>query len=145
MCNFYNTSNASGYSGCGYSSYNSSCGCNSCCNRNGSFWGWGGQSICRDCNGNIRVNQRNSCGCGCHRRHCCCHNGCGCQNGCGGSNNTGNSTNGNGGFTCVTFCGNSNTSTTTGNVDLYYARQYGLYPYGYNRSCGCTLDAVSEL
>jgi hypothetical protein len=30
-------------------------------------------------------------------------------------------------------------------VDLYYARQYGLYPFGYNRRCGCALDAVSEL
>ena len=123
MCNFYNTAgNVNGYSGCG---------CHFCGNGNFGLWGCGRQWMCRDCNGNIRVNQRNTCGRG-------------CNNGCGGSA-TGNTTNGNGGFTCVTFCGN--TGVTTNNVgggDLYYARQYGLYPYGYNRGCGCVLDALGE-
>ena len=132
MCNFYNTSNTNGYSGCGYGSYNN--GCNSY-----GLFGCARQWICRDCNGTIFVNQRNS-GCGC-QHHCGCQQNCGC--GC--SNGTsGNSSGGNGGFACFTVCGNSNTSTTLGNGDLYYARQYGLYPFGYNRGCGCTLDALSQ-
>lgn len=137
MCNFYNTSNTNGYSGCGYSSYNNSC--NSCCNRSGLF-GCARQWICRDCNGNIFVNQRNS-GCGCCQHTCGCQHNCGC--GCG-NGTSGNSSGSNGGFACFTVCGNTNTATTTGNSDLYYARQYGLYPFGYNSGCGCTLDALSQ-
>lgn len=140
MCNFCNTSNGNV----------SSCGYNVGCNGSFGLWGWGRQTICRDCNGNIRVNQRNGCGCGCNggcgcRRRCCvCNGGCGCNNGCGSDDTASNSTNGNGGFTCVTFCGNAGTAAnTSANGDLYYARQYGLYPYGYNRGCGCVLDALS--
>lgn len=138
MCNFCNTCCNNGRSGCGCGS----CGCNSYCN-NGSLWGWGRQLLCRDCNGNIWVNQRNTCGCN-HNRCGCNHNGCG-SCGCNGNAAT-TTTNGNGGYlTCVTFCGNNGLTTTSGNSDLYYARQYGLYPFGYNRGCGCSLDAVSEL
>jgi len=115
------------------------------------FWG-GTQRLCRDCNGNIVVNQRNTntCGhcCGCCHQHTC---NCGCGNNTGAAGN-GNG-NGNGGkFVCYTVCGyvtatgtNTTNMTNTANTtygDLYYARQYGLYPYGYNRGCGCTLDAL---
>ena len=135
MCNFCNT-------GFNY-------GCNG-------FWG-GTQMLCRGCDGTIYVNQRNITPCGngggCLRpAHNCggCHHTCHC--GCGGNTTTGNA-NGNGGgnggrFVCFTVCGNATgvgtpTANTTG-VDLYYARQYGLYPCGYNRGCGCTLDVLTN-
>ena len=129
MCNHYTTGFNFGQLGCGYG-YNAY-GC-----WNG---GWGRQTICRDACGNIVVNQgRNNC-CPCHQL--CNGNG---NNGNGGVAQNGN-TQTNGRFTCVTFCGGNNGATTTTNGgDLYYARQYGLYPYGYNRGCGCTLDAVNE-
>ena len=170
MCNFCNTCYNNGRSGCG---------CNTCGFGTGGAWNWGRQSICRDCNGDIWVNQRNGCGCnnacGCNsgtwnqaRSTCGCGGawnqtrntcGCGCgslwnqqwNTGCGcnrgGTDTTSNGNGLNGRFTCVTFCGRSNstTQTTDNGVDLYYARQYGLYPFGYNRGCGCTLDAVNEL
>lgn len=125
MCNQYTTGFNFGQGACGYNT--TGCGYNTCGRQ---------QWICRDCCGNIWVNQqRRSCGCG------------GCGNLCGNNaNNVGSTQNGNGQtgrFTCVTFCGVNNTQTTN-NGDLYYARQYGLYPYGYNGGCGCTLDAVSE-
>lgn len=142
MCNFCNTCSNNGRVGCG---------CSSCCNGNGSFWNWGRQSVCRDCNGNIWVNQRNTCGCGCSNgsgwslasaSSCGCNNGCGCN---GNGTDTASNGNGNGGrFTCVTYCGTNGLTTATSNGDLYYARQYGLYPFGYHSGCGCTLDAVSE-
>ena len=131
MCNLCNTGYNFGRTGCGCHS----CGWNTCGCGNG-VWNWGGQSCCRDCNGNIWVNPR----CG----HCC--HGC---NSCGNNGNGTTTQNGNGqtgGFTCLTFCGvGNNTTTTTANAgDLYYARQYGLYPFGYNCRCGCTLDGISE-
>ena len=127
-----------------------------CVNTVGSLFGTTQQSICRDGCGNIRVRTGyNCCPCSCH---CGCHCGCGH---CGCGNNDGNGTQGNqngtqgnsggggnqnGGFTCVTFCGNTgntlsaaNTNTQTTmqtcpNFDWYYARQYGLLP---RRTCGC--------
>ena len=128
MCNLCNTGLNYGRSGCGYNNSGwNTCGCGT------GVWGCGRQWICRDCCGNIRVNQGYQ-------------NTCGCHNSCGNGGNTTQNGNGNTGrFTCVTFCGvGNNTATTAANTgDLYYARQYGLYPYGYNRGCGCTLDTVS--
>ena len=127
MCNQYTTGFNIGQIGCGYG-YNT-------CYGNG---GLGRQTICRDCCGNIVVRQR--------RNHCCgCHNCCNCNgNGNGGVTQNGGAQ-ANGRFTCVTFCGvNNTTAATTSAGDLYYARQYGLYPYGCNRGCGCVLDAVNE-
>ena len=127
MCNYYTTGFNFGQSACGYNNGYNAFGC-------------GRQTICRDCCGNIRVNQ-------CRQSSCfSCHHPCYCN---GNTGNGGVAQNGNGQpcgrFTCVTFCGvNSNTTATANGGDLYYARQYGLYPYGYNRGCGCTLDAVSE-
>ena len=92
--------------------------------------------MCRDSNGNIWVNQRNTCARTCS---CGCHHAWGC-NGFA----TGTVANGNGGCVCATLYANENTSTNTTDCDLYYARQYGLYPFGYNSRCGCTLDVVSE-
>lgn len=127
MCNVWNTN------ACGYG----------CCNTNNwlnTLFGNTTQSICRDCCGNIRVNQcQNTC-CGCH----CCHS-CGCGCGCGndsGSTSTDNGNGNNGGrFACFTVCGNTNSLTQSNtanalNGDQYYARQYGLYGYN-NSSCGC--------
>lgn len=130
MCNCYTGFNF-GQSGCGgnTSTYNT-CG-----------YGCGGarQTFCRDCCGNLRMRQT-------------CANCCGCHNLCGYNTSADNGTatqNGNsqtgGRFTCVTFCGTNNSASSTMNAgDLYYARQYGLYPYGCNRSCGCTLDVVND-
>ncbi len=137
MCNYCN----SFASGCGW---------------NG-LWRTGYQRLCRDCNGNIRVNTCNGgCGCGCQNScgcsNSCCNNHC-CNNGCDNSTGNNDNTNGNtgGGFTCVTVCGNrANAATSTGNTsrgcgyttnanatDYYYARQYGLLPYG---GCACGSD-----
>ena len=100
-----------------------------------------GQSRC-GCNanvyntcGNVEARQttcRNHCGC----CNCCCGNGGG-----GAGTQTGDGQTGR--FVCVTVCGVGNTQTIS-EGELYYARQYGLYPFGYNRRCGCVLDAVSE-
>ncbi len=130
--------------GCGGCSSFSNYGCN-----NGLF-SLNGQRVCRDSCGNLRI--QNGCynGCSsCNGCHCCnqCHCGC-CGCGSNGSNSgtSGNNTgNGNGGFTCVTFCGNSTnnatqtTSMTTSDVwDSYYSRQYGVNSRGCRRSCcGC--------
>lgn len=132
MCNLCNTGFNFGHSGCG----RNSCGYNSCGYGSG-LWGCNRQLICRDCCGNIHVNQNCQSGC-----HCC--NSCGCGGNNGGTTQNGNGTSGR--FTCVTICGagNGSTASTTNAGDLYYARQYGLYPYGYKQGCGCTLDAVSE-
>ncbi len=133
MCNFCNVS-----SGCSGTTTASSCGYG--CTQ--SFWNGGLQRICRDCYGNIRVRQS---GCGCNAGCGCsstsqCGSNCGC--GCSNNVNNGNSENNNGGFTCVTFCGNARNTGTTANTstsncgDLYYARQYGLLPYS---SCPCSV------
>ena len=144
MCNQYTTGFTFGQSGCGYNTYGyNTCGYNTYGNGNGT---WGGQTICRDCCGNILVNQRRRNCCGCCNP-CCCNGNVTTQN--GGATQNGNGQTGR--FTCITVCGVNNTTATTCGVnnamsagDLYYARQYGLYPFGYNRGCGCTLDAVHQ-
>ena len=114
MCNYYTGFNF-GQTGCGCNAYPYNI-CGGCAR----------QTICRDCCGTIRVNQP------CCYNHCC-GNGT-TQNGNGQTNRP---------FTCLTFCGvNNNVASTNNAGDLYYARQYGLYPYGYHRGCGCTLDSV---
>lgn len=131
MCNCYTGFNfgQSGY-GCNTSTYNT-CG--------GGYGGCAKQTLCRDCCGNLRMAQT--------RMNCCgCHNLCGCNtsadNGTSTQNGNGQT---NGRFTCVTFCGTNNNGASTASAgDLYYARQYGLYPYGCYRSCGCSLDVVNE-
>ena len=138
MYNQCNTGFNFGQTGCGGNTFGWNGGCygGNTFGWNGGCCGnvWDGQTICRDACGNIHVNQR--------RRNCCC-----CYNLCGNGANNGTVTqNGNGQtghFTCVTFCGMNNTTTTNAG-ELYYARQYGLPPFGYNRGCGCTLNAVSE-
>ena len=141
MCNVCNsnfgTNTTSGYN-CGgwlsspFALANSGCCQNACCMT---------QSVCRDANGCLRIrNASNGC-CGCCN-HCCCGNG----NGNSANANNGNgSTNANGGFVCYTVCGthggSATTSTATIDGDAYYARQYGLCPYGVNRSCGCGCNA----
>ena len=129
MCNYYTGFNF-GQSGCGCntSTYNT-CG--------GGCGGCARQTICRDCCGNIRINQP---------YQPCCHNHC-CGSVNGGTGTATQNGNGqtNGHFTCLSFCGVNNNVTPTANAgDLYYARQYGLYPFGCHRSCGCTLDVVNE-
>ena len=99
-----------------------------------------GQRICRDCCGNIWV-RRNTCGC---TPRCLYQNATPIpENTCCGTNGGNGCTNGgNGGqFGCFTVCGRvfnnpvtQQTGTTT-NFDLYYARQYGLYPYGGTTGC----------
>lgn len=131
MCNQYATGFNFGQSGCGCNSYGyTPYGCG-----NG---GESRQTICRDCCGNIRVTQHVGHCCGCH--HTCCCNG---TNGNGTTTQNGNGQT-NGRFTCLTFCGVNNNPTTANAGDLYYARQYGLPPFGYNRGCGCTLDTFNE-
>ncbi|MBR2646421.1 MAG: hypothetical protein IKD47_02555 [Clostridia bacterium] len=136
MCNLYTTSATNG---CGYN-YGNGCG--------SWFWNSGYQRVCRDACGNIRCNQ--SCTNCCH--YCPCNQCCGCGNNgnMGNNGNTGTTDDttgntGNGGFTCVTFCGNTNaaavarSATTANYADGYYARSYGC---GRNRrSCGCWNNA----
>lgn len=133
MCNFCNTGFNFGRSGC--------CGCSSCsCGCGSSLWSWGNQRICRDCNGNIWVNQRNSNGCGCGCDCNSCNNSCNCN---GNGTDTAENGNGNSGrsFTSITFCGSSNGTATTvaENGEAYYLRQYGLTGRRRN-SCGCNAD-----
>ena len=125
--------------------YNRSASTFGSCGSWGNWGNWGVQRICRDCNGNIRVNNAcgNACSCNCN---CCC-NTCGCNN--NDSNNSNNQQgsnggNGTGGFTCVTFCGNGvaqNTSfLNTSDTNSYYTRRSGCgccrnrssWNYGYN-------------
>lgn len=100
-----------------------------------------GQRICRDCCGNVWV-RRNTCGCA-QTCHSCCQQNC-CQNGGSASGNNGG--NGGGNYGCFTICGRifntaqTNTNATTQSTqtmgcDSYYARQYGLYPYGGRSYC----------
>ncbi len=174
MCNVYNSSCNSARSSCGYSGWNwlsslfnggcsnnvattstssssNSCGCNNQCS------GCGYQTVCRDCNGCLHI-QNKTCGCNCGCQSCqCCNNSNSCNNCCnnccdnnGGTTENGGTSgnNGNGNFACVTYCGlggNAEASTTTANTtvwnaDAYYARQYGLYPYARsgNYGCGCS-------
>lgn len=152
MCNMSNSLFNFGRSGCGCNNgcrcgcnNGCSCGCNNGCGN--SLWNWlfgnNTQWLCRDCNGNIRVNQR-SCGCGCNNCCGCNNNGCGCN----GNNGTDTASvfgnNGNNRFACVTFCRNWNGSSTAfttsnGDGDSYYARQFGLFSRR-NSSCCCGSD-----
>ena len=98
-----------------------------------------GQRVCRDACGNVWVRQNTS---RCLRRCCnrCCNSW---DNDTDTTNNgtAGNSDNGNG-YACITVCGRvfngatvQNTSAYSNNTDWYYARQYGLYPYGRRSFC----------
>ncbi|MBE5740393.1 MAG: hypothetical protein E7349_06035 [Clostridiales bacterium] len=127
MCNFYNASASSVLNNCNYASYANSTNYSN---------GWGTQYMCRGCNGNIYARNATNCGCSscCHCN--CCHNCCNCcQNSCGNNNTNSNDTatgnNGNGSFTCVTFCGNTlngltqNASTATTNSGCGCGYGYG--------------------
>ena len=131
MCNMCNSCFNFGRSTCGYTNY----GCG--------LWG-GNQTLCREGNSNFNVGcgRTNGCGntpCGCYQHTCNC--GCGGTSGTSGNGN-GNGTGNGGRFVCVTVCGNAAVGTNTAGGDLYYARQYGLHPFGYQCGCGCTLDVV---
>lgn len=107
-----------------YAGTNTRTGCGNC-----GGWNWfgnacGTQRVCRDCCGNLRV--QNVTGCCCHRCNQCQCNGTGNDTGTAGN---GNGTGTNGGFRCITICGANNTTQTTAGVDYgeaYYAQQYGL-------------------
>ena len=118
MCNMYNANYTQ--NGC----YNTTATTGGC-------FGYG-QRICRDCCGNIWV-RRNTC-------HTCCQQNC-CQNGGTGTTDTNTNCNGGYNYACLTVCGRvfQNTVRQTGDTtgfDGYYARQYGLYPYGGRTCCG---------
>lgn len=139
-CNMGYTTSATS-SGCPYQNYG--CGCNSCCCPFLS-WLFGGcygcqtqtQSVCRDCNGCLRiVNRSNGSTCGC---------GCGCARQTATTNDTSTTNNGNtnGLFGCYSVCGRigSGVLNATAGTDSYYARQYGLNGCGTNYNsyrCGC--------
>jgi hypothetical protein len=97
-----------------------------------------GQRVCRDCCGNVWV-RRNVC------NPCCQQTGCHNV----GTGTTDTTNNGNGGtFGCFTICGRVFQNTVrqtpvTTEFDGYYARQYGLYPYG-GRGCGCGGNAFTN-
>ena len=106
-------------------------GCGAC-----GEWNWvgntcGTQRVCRDCCGNLRVQNVPACGCFTP------YNRCGFGNGTAVAQNSGTGNGFNGGFRCITFCGLNNTTQTTAQTttgvdcgEAYYARQYGL-------GCGC--------
>ena len=122
MCNAFNTgvtfNRSRGY-GC--------CGCNRCgCYNNSTF----NQRVCRDCCGNIRVNE---CGWGC---------GFGWNNACATSNasETGSfGRNQNQSFTCISVCGNGSNwqNLSTASSNEYNGASYGSRCGGNTRSCGC--------
>ena len=121
MCNYYNMERT-GYTNCG-----TTYGCANYTRANTFSNGCGSQYMCRDGCGNVWVRTAMQCGCsGCYNNcwNSCCHNGC--NNGCGGgvnqnTNGTATGNNGNGHFSCVTFCGDTlngllqtnNTATST--------------------------------
>ena len=140
MCN--TCSNYSG--GCyNYTQANTTAGCYA---RTGCGYN---QRICRDCCGNIWVRQNVSPCCHCCNQ--CSQNGC-CNN--GNTSGNANGTTGNG-YGCVTVCGRlyqgataqtmPATQNCTGNVDWYYARQYGGYPYGSSYCCGRGLTTATTV
>ncbi len=135
MCNTCNTGYTNAYSSrcnggqnCGCQNCaRQNCGCNSCgcwlldwlfSNNTAST-----QSVCRDCNGCLRIVNRS--------------NGCGCAN----ATATANNGNANGFYGCYTVCGRigNGSAVTSANVDdSYYARQYGLTrESGSCGSCNC--------
>ena len=131
-CGCQNGARQSRGCGCG-------CGCNACgCG----LLSWlfsnntaSAQSVCRDCNGCLRITNRSN-GCGSCSHSC----GCGCVNGTATANNG----NGNGLYGCYTVCGrlgNGSAVTTANDEDGYYARQYGLpRSCGSYSSCNCGCD-----
>ena len=138
-------SNFCNRSGCNFS-YNRYCGCsnNSLFNLlfgNGTTF----QTVCRDCNGNLRVQRSSSC-CGCQSGCASNWNNCGCNCGCWNVSNASGSDsatfNGlDGGVNLHVSCsrlGNS-TQTTSNNGDACCNRQRG-YTGRCGRSsygCGC--------
>ena len=130
MCNTCNST---------YTTNTCRCGCNTCCNS--CLWSLlfgNGQSVCRDCCGNIRVT--NSCGCnttwnGCNNTWNRCGGGCGCTNAASANTaNTASTDNGNG-FFCTTRCqGTAFATTLAASGDNYYAETYNGRG---RRSCGC--------
>ena len=103
----------------------------------GNYGGWnlftngcGTQRICRDCCGNLHVQNVETCTCFTPWNRCLLGNGTNTA----GNGGTGNATQG--GFRCVTFCGVNPTqqatqTTTQGTTgvdcgEAYYARQYGF-------------------
>ena len=110
---------------------------------------YGCQRVCRDANGFLRCTQygsvstqrgccSHSCGCCCHCCHCCQCNGCS-NNGTGESGNGGTTSgNNDGGYGCLTICGNftANATGAQSTNNGYYARQYGSYGRC-GRGCGC--------
>ena len=149
MCNTCSTNSNSCSTSCYGYNYGCGCGCsnnsllnllfgngNSCGCHNGC--GLYSQSVCRDCNGCLRIINR--------QNGCCCHCGCGCNNGnSGNTSGTDSNGNGNGNFACLTVCGRTgNTATQTSlTSDAYYAQQYGLTGRSGSRcsrssyGCGC--------
>ena len=119
MCNYCQTGTTFGNTGCGHTP-------------------WHVQRVWSDNCGNIHVVLSG----GCHGHHPTCGN-CECV---GGNNVTTNSCNGHmrccGGGTITT--GNTTTQnlTTTQGCDVYYARQYGLYPYN-TGVCSCGYGFIS--
>ena len=133
MCNRCNSNAFSRNSSCGCGC--NSCGCNSCNNGWSNLFNSSFQSVCHDCNGNIRVSNN---GCGCNSCGC---NSCGCDNGClyalSETAQTAQTANAS---SCG--CANNAASTASGGCGWGYFRQYGLttangcYPTTFG-SCAC--------
>ena len=117
MCNYCQTGTIFGNTNC----YNTS---------------WQVQRVWCDGCGNVHVVLSSNTQC--HRQTCGTYN---CCQGVGVTNDTPTTTTGN---VCRRCCGGTATqgNTTTSNLmtvqdcELYYARQYGLYPYN-RATCGC--------
>lgn len=113
MCNRCNSNASSQNTSC-------NCGCNSCgCGNGGwgNFWNSCYQSICRDCYGNIRVNDS-----GCHS--CGCNSCVSSNNGCGCSDTSSS-------VYVFTGCNRASGGYALSGDD-YYTRQYGLNACGYS-------------
>ena len=131
MCNTCSMNFNNRSTSCYGNNYGCGCGYHNGC-------GLFSQSVCRDCNGCLRIINR--------QNGCCCHCGCGCNNGnSGNTSGTDSNGNGNGNFACLTVCGRTgNTATQTSlTSDAYYAQQYGLTGRSGSRcsrssyGCGC--------
>ena len=123
MCNRCNSNASYSNSSCGCGC---NCGCNTCCGNGwGNFWDSGYQSICRDCSGNIRVN---NCGrCGSQRNSGCLYalsETAQTTNtaSCGYANNAANTA------SCGYANNAANTASASGCGGCGYSRQYGLTP-----------------
>lgn len=147
MCNTCNSGSTFSNDGCGCNGCNG-CGnsCNTCSCNNGWSNGWGlfngnsRQIICRDCCGNIIVRQRsNGCSCGCSCG--CCSNSC---SSCGQSGSTFLLINNDNGRRGRRGSNSTQTTADTTDFDSYYARQYGLYPYGGRSRCCCGTNGDND-